>query len=94
MRRRPDNRWTAVMLVAMASIAAGLTACGPSDAAGRPSPASAVAASTTPAPVTGDSGVATADTLAVTDAEVADLEKQLDEIDQLLDGVGSDLSHD
>ena len=30
--------------------------------------------------------------LVVTDAEVADLEKQLDEIDQLLAGVDADLS--
>ena len=32
--------------------------------------------------------------LIVTDAEVADMEKQLDEIDQLLAGVDSDLSQD
>jgi ABC-type Fe3+-hydroxamate transport system substrate-binding protein len=39
--------------------------------------------------------VATTDNvLIVTDAEVADLEKQLDEIDQLLAGVDSDLSQD
>lgn len=34
------------------------------------------------------------DTLVVTDAEVADLEKQLDEIDQLLAGIDADLSQD
>jgi tetrahydromethanopterin S-methyltransferase subunit G len=32
--------------------------------------------------------------LVVTDAEVADLEKQLDEIDQLLAGVDADLAQD
>jgi hypothetical protein len=32
--------------------------------------------------------------ISVTDADVADLEKQLDDIDQLLAGVDSDLSHD
>jgi hypothetical protein len=43
----------------------------------------------TDAPVQAD-GV----TLVVTDAEVADLEKQLDEIDQLLAGIDADLSQD
>jgi hypothetical protein len=49
----------------------------------------------TTAPEATDGSVATtggAETLS--DAEVADMEKQLDEIDQLLTGVDSDLSHD
>jgi hypothetical protein len=51
---------------------------------------------TTAAPDTSvaDAPPATDNVLIVTDAEVADLEKQLDEIDQLLTGVDSDLNQD
>jgi hypothetical protein len=58
-------------------------------------PASApatVAPATAPAPLATDSPTTTV--LGITDAEVADLEKQLDDIDQLLAGVGSDLKQD
>ncbi|HVE18784.1 MAG TPA: hypothetical protein VNB52_06855 [Ilumatobacteraceae bacterium] len=49
----------------------------------------------TTAPVSPDDSVATTDgEETLSDAEVADMEKQLDEIDQLLAGVDSDLSHD
>jgi hypothetical protein len=46
------------------------------------------AVATTEAPTTTDN------ILVVTDAEVADLEQQLDEIDQLLAGVDADLAQD
>ena len=49
----------------------------------------------TTAPATTDGSVATTDGAeTLSDADVADMEKQLDEIDQLLTGVDSDLSHD
>ena len=61
-------------------------------------PAVTVAVSTTSAvPVTTAQPVATEPPStggAVTDADIADLEKQLDEIDQLLAGVDADLSQD
>ncbi len=41
-----------------------------------------------------ESPTTTDNILVVTDAEVADLEKQLDEIDQLLAGIDADLSQD
>jgi hypothetical protein len=92
------------------SITFGLTACGASDANGGPtSPVTVVVATTTvakqpatsvhtvptTAPAATDASVATTDGAEpLSDAEVADMEKQLDEIDQLLTGVDSDLSHD
>jgi hypothetical protein len=48
-----------------------------------------VASTTEPAPTT-----APIEAVVVTDAEVADLEQQLDEIDQLLAGIDADLSQD
>ena len=49
----------------------------------------------TTAPAATDASVATTDGAeTLSDAEVADMEKQLDEIDQLLAGVDSDLSQD
>ncbi len=68
-----------------------------------PAPTSTVPAATVPAatattmaqPVAAEESPTTTDNiLVVTDAEVADLEKQLDEIDQLLAGVDADLSQD
>ena len=53
-------------------------------------PTAAPQATAATTPVTTD--VAT--TATVSDAEVADLEKQLDEIDQLLAGVDADLNQD
>ena len=50
---------------------------------------------TTTEPAATDASVATTDGAEpLSDAEVADMEKQLDEIDQLLAGVDSDLSQD
>ena len=50
---------------------------------------------TTTAPVAPDDSVTTTDGAeTLSDAEVADMEKQLDEIDQLLAGVDADLSQD
>jgi hypothetical protein len=58
-------------------------------------PATTAAPATTVAPTTPATEVATTTAgVTVTDAEVADLEKQLDEIDQLLAGVDADLSQD
>lgn len=66
-------------------------------------PAVTVPATTSPAAAAPATTVAPAATTAVpttdaaatvSDAEVADMEKQLDEIDQLLAGVDSDLSQD
>jgi ABC-type uncharacterized transport system auxiliary subunit len=54
-------------------------------------PATTTVVATTPA---AEATTTTDNALVVTDAEVADLEKQLDEIDQLLAGVDADLSHD
>ena len=51
----------------------------------------AAPAPTVPAPAATEAPGAT---MSVTDAEVADLEKQLDEIDQLLAGVDADLKQD
>lgn len=85
---------TAVMLAAIAvSITVGLAACGSSGASSGPTSTATVPAATTPAvPVTTAGAVAAPAT--VSDAAVADMEKQLDEIDQLLGGVDSDLSQD
>jgi hypothetical protein len=49
---------------------------------------------TTVAPATDAPFATAAETLGMTDAEVADLEKQLDDIDQLLSGVDADLKQD
>ena len=78
------------MVAAMAvSIALGLAACGSSNASGDPTlPATETDATE---PVATASGAAT---VVVTEADVADLEKQLDEIDQLLAGVDADLNQD
>ena len=73
-----------------------LTACGSSDASGgapAPSaPPATAAPSSTSAPVPTDAVTTTIVT--VTESDVADLEKQLDEIDQLLNGVDADLAQD
>jgi hypothetical protein len=93
------------MLAAFAvSITFGLAACGASDAKGGPTSPTTVASQPstsvhtvpiTTAPTATDASVATTDGAAtLSDAEVADMEKQLDEIDQLLAGVDSDLSQD
>lgn len=93
-----------------ASFTVGLAACGSSDATSHPtSPVTVPVVTTrvatqpatpvdsvpiTTAPAT-DGSVATTDGAEpLSDAEVADMEKQLDEIDQLLAGVDSDLSQD
>jgi hypothetical protein len=58
-------------------------------------PTTTAAPETTAAPTPPATDVATTTAgVIVTDAEVADLEKQLDEIDQLLAGVDADLSQD
>lgn len=59
-------------------------------------PTTTVAAPTTVAPVSTDAPATTAvgSQITVSDADVADLEKQLDEIDQLLNGVDADLAQD
>ena len=69
-----------------------------------PAPTSTAPAATTttvvvvtspPAPPATEAAPTTTNNIVVvTDAEVADLEKQLDEIDQLLSGVDADLSQD
>ncbi len=51
-------------------------------------------ATTDPAPSDTHASTTTDNVLLVSEDEVADLEKQLDEIDQLLTGVDADLSHD
>ena len=51
----------------------------------------APAATDSPAPTTTE---AAADVISVTDADIADLEKQLDDVDQLLAGVDADLQQD
>ena len=108
MVRRDRLRSTAMMIATLA-VAVGLASCGSSDAGGAtvpPAPA-ATQPATTPTPTTTAepetttvsaplaTEVATPTAgVTVTDAEVADLEKQLDEIDQLLAGVDADLSQD
>jgi hypothetical protein len=108
MKLRYRNRHSAVMLAALAaSFTVGLAACGSSDAKSGPtSPINVPVATTrvaiqpaasvpnTTAPPTDGSVATTDDAAPVSDADVADMEKQLDEIDQLLAGVDSDLSHD
>ena len=76
------------MLMA-ATIALGLAACGSSDASGGTTPPATESEATEPAATA--TGTETA---VVSEADVADLEKQLDEIDQLLAGVDADLNHD
>ncbi|MEP7115811.1 MAG: hypothetical protein ABI862_21280, partial [Ilumatobacteraceae bacterium] len=67
------------------AITVGLAACGSSDASSTTLPAVTVAVTPTSVAL---------ETVGVSDDEVADLEKQLDEIDQLLAGVDADLSQD
>ena len=106
MVRRDHLRSTAMMIATLA-VAVGLASCGSSDAGGAtiPStpavtqPATTATPTTTPPATTAPTPPATEVTtrtggVTVTDAEVADLEKQLDEIDQLLAGVDADLSQD
>jgi hypothetical protein len=82
------------MLAAVAvSITFGLAACGTSDAKGGPTSPVTVATQQATSP-TGASVATTDGSETLSDAEVADMEKQLDEIDQLLGGVDSDLSQD
>jgi hypothetical protein len=62
-------------------------------------PTTIAVTATTAAPATTEAPAPAAtepqsNTITVTDADVADLEKQLDDIDQLLAGVDSDLSQD
>ncbi len=105
MKLRHQDGHTVVMLAALAvSITFGLAACGASDAKGGPTSTTTVATHSatsvhvvpvTTVPAATDASVATTDGAeTLSDAEVADMEKQLDEIDQLLAGVDSDLSHD
>ncbi len=90
---RPMATTFAVFVVAI-----GLSACGSSDASvdttiapaqTATQPPESVPATTSPASTT----VAT-EAIVVTNAEVAELEQQLDEIDQLLAGIDADLSQD
>lgn len=86
---RIEHRRGVVLIASVAISAALLGACGSSG------PAAQV--TVPPTPVTTAAPAATAPvttSVTVTDADVADLEKQLDEIDQLLSGVQSDLSQD
>lgn len=71
----------------------------PTDTADAPaaSTSTSTVTTTTPAPTSTAAPATTAaqpTTVLLTDADVADLEKQLDEIDQLLAGVDADLSQD
>jgi hypothetical protein len=75
-------------VVMAATIVLGLAACGSSDASGDSTPPASESETTEPA------ATATGDASVVSEADVADLEKQLDEIDQLLAGVDADLNHD
>lgn len=87
------------MVVMAATIALGLAACGSSDASGDPTPPPTGSEATEPV-ATGTDGTEPSATAAgsapvvVSESDVADLEKQLDEIDQLLAGVDADLDHD
>ena len=94
------------MVTALAvTITVGLAACGSSRAVSNQRSSVTVPAATNPvdtqpavaaaAPLSTLPGTNVASgSAAVSDADVADMEKQLDEIDQLLAGVDSDLSHD
>lgn len=104
MRRRDLLRPAAMMLGALA-ITVGLAACGSSDDSSTTTLPAVTAPVTVPvainAPDSTTSGPATEpptsvaiEIVGVSDAEVADLEKQLDEIDQLLAGIDADLSQD
>jgi uncharacterized lipoprotein YmbA len=79
------------MVVMAATIALGLAACGSSDSSGDPTLPVGTSAAVTTEPSTTATGAAT---VVVTEADVADLEKQLDEVDQLLAGVDADLNQD
>ena len=96
-----------MVAVMAATIALGLAACGSSDARGNPTlPAGTSAAagqtsepaiqpaSTEPAATEPTATPVGTATVVVSEADVADLEKQLDEIDQLLAGVDADLNQD
>lgn len=80
-----------MVAVMAATIALGLAACGSSDASGDPTLPAGTSAAATTEPAATASGTAT---VVVSEADVADLEKQLDEIDQLLAGVDADLNQD
>lgn len=83
-------------------VAVGLAGCGSSEVRSSVTipvtePAAPAAGTVPPATTPSATVVAVPTTdnpLIVTDAEVADLEKQLDEINQLLSGVDADLSQD
>ena len=79
------------MVVMAATIALGLAACGSSDANGATTPPATESEATEPVATASGTGTAT---VVVNEADVADLEKQLDEIDQLLSGVDADLNQD
>ena len=96
-----------MVAVMAATIALGLAACGSSDASGNPTlPAGTSAAasqtsepaiqpaSTEPAATEPTATPVGTATVVLSEADVADLEKQLDEIDQLLAGVDADLNQD
>ena len=87
------------MVVMAATVALGLAACGSSDSSGDPTlPATGTDATEPVATETqGTEPTATAvgnATVVVSEADVADLEKQLDEVDRLLAGVDADLNQD
>ena len=89
MSVRDSHRPRSAVVLMAATIALGLAACGSSDASGVPTlPATETQAAE---PVATATGTATA---VVSEADIADLEKQLDEIDQLLSGVDADLNQD
>jgi hypothetical protein len=106
--RHLDRARPAVLVVATFLVTVGLASCGSSDASGTTTVPSAPAATQAAPPQTTVPAVAettvapsqatevsiATETVVVTDAEVVDLEKQLDEIDQLLAGVDADLSQD
>jgi hypothetical protein len=105
--RRVHHRRCVVLIAPVAISTALLGACGSSGPAAQPTaPAvnqqAATTPTTTPTTAAPPTSVATTPaateptttTTAVTEVDVADLEKQLDEIDQLLAGVQSDLSQD
>lgn len=110
MTDRNHHRPSALKALAMAAFigfgVVGLGACGSSDASGVstvqvtdpvPAPPAGTVPVTVPVttePATTVAPVATDPAVSVTDADVAELEKQLDEIDQLLAGIDADLSQD
>jgi hypothetical protein len=94
MRLRDHPRPAATLLATLA-VVVGLAACESSGADSESTPPAPASTETAPSETIGTELPTSATAEAeISDADVADLEKQLDEIDELLAGVDADLAQD